>query len=190
MSVNNMINTPNIDEAIIALKQGEIIAYPTEAVFGLGCDPFNESSVMQLLQLKHRPVDKGLILIAHDWQQVAKLIAPIDDSRLKQVLSTWPGPVTWVFPAAATAPAWIRGDHPGIALRITAHPIASALCQAFGGPIVSTSANLDGEAPAKDTATVQDYFGSGIALIADGPLGENLSPTPIFDAVTGAIIRR
>lgn len=190
ISVKNVENKSNINEAVTALKQGKIIAYPTEAVFGLGCDPFNEAAVMQLLKLKHRPVNKGVILIAHNWQQVAKLIAPIDDSRLKQVLSTWPGPVTWVFPTAATSPAWIRGDHPSIALRITAHPVASALCEAFRGPIVSTSANLDGEAPAKDTATVQGYFGSGIAVIVDGPLGEILSPTPIFDAVTGAIIRR
>jgi L-threonylcarbamoyladenylate synthase len=185
-----MTNKSNIDESVIALQQGEIIAYPTEAVYGLGCDPFNEAAVRQLLKLKHRPADKGLILIAHDWQQVAQLIAPLDDSRLRQVLSTWPGPVTWAFPADGTVPAWIRGNHPSIALRITAHPIASALCKAFGGPIVSTSANLDAQAPAKDAATVQDYFGSGIAVIVQGPLGEILSPTPIFDAVTGAIIRR
>lgn len=184
-----MIITTKFQEALIALKKGEIIAYPTEAVFGLGCDPFNESAVQRLLELKQRPVSKGLILIAYAWGQVANLTAPIDEPTLQRALSTWPGPNTWVFPAAPTAPSWICGDHPSIALRITAHPLASALCQAFGGPIVSTSANIDGDAPARDIATLQQYFKSGISVILEGSLGDSAKPTPIRDIKTGKIIR-
>ena len=184
-----MMITTNIEEALIALDKGDIIAYPTEAVFGLGCDPFNESAVQRLLALKHRPVSKGLILIAHDWEQVVLLTTPIDEVSLQRAQSTWPGPITWVFPAAQTAPPWIRGDHPSIALRITQHPLASALCQAFGGPIVSTSANVDGDPPAKDITTLKQYFSSGIDVILDGPLGDRTNPTPIRDVKTGKIFR-
>lgn len=184
-----MIITTSIQKAVIALTQGEIIAYPTEAVFGLGCDPFNEAAVQRLLALKQRSMDKGLILIAHDWQQIASLTSPIDHLSMQRAMSTWPGPMTWIFPAAHTAPPWITGAHPGIALRITQHPIANALCQAFGGPIVSTSANIDGEAPAKDITSVQHHFNSGINVLIDGPLGDTGKPTSIRDVITGDIIR-
>jgi len=184
-----MIITQHIGMAVDLLKKGETIAYPTEAVFGLGCDPFNKDAVHALLKLKHRSVDKGLILIAHDWQQIANLCAPIDQTALERAQATWPGPVTWVFPASDQAPPWITGKHPGIALRITQHPLASALCQAFGHPIVSTSANIEGEAPAKDMETLQRYFSTGISLILDAPLGDLSKPTSIKDVQTGKIFR-
>lgn len=184
-----MMNYPIIQEAIIALKKGEIIAYPTEAVFGLGCDPFNPSAVEQLLQLKRRDVRKGLILIADSWEQVARLTGPVEEPCLERALASWPGPITWVFPASEAAPAWIRGDNPSIALRVTYHPVASALCKAFGGPIVSTSANIEGEAPAKDITTLKGYFPAGIALILDEPLGDRLNPTPIHEVLTGQTLR-
>lgn len=184
-----MTNYSIIQEALIALRKGEIIAYPTEAVFGLGCDPFNRSAVERLLQLKQRNMRKGLILIANNWEQVASLTAPVEKHCLESALASWPGPATWVFPASETAPAWVRGDHPSIALRVTQHPIASALCEAFGGPIVSTSANIEGEAPAKNIATLKGYFPSGIAVILDEPLGDRLNPTPIHDILTGKTLR-
>ncbi len=181
--------TTNIDEAIKALKQGEVIAYPTEAVFGLGCDPFNKSAVEKLLTLKHRPVSKGLILITHDWNHVAQLTKSIDEIAMNRAQSSWPGPYTWVFPASDSAPSWIRGDHPSIALRVTQHPIASALCKAFGGPIVSTSANLDGMAPALNAEAVLHAFPEGVAVIINGAVGENVNPTTIRDVLTGKTFR-
>ncbi len=178
-----------IQQAVAALKQGKIIAYPTEAIFGLGCDPFNPAAVKQLLSLKQRPVSKGLILIAHNWEQIEALTLPIEEKHLMLAQKTWPGPRTWIFPASSNAPAWIRGEHTGIALRVTQHPIASALCQAFGGPIVSTSANLDGEIPAKDIATIHRYFPSGLEMVVDEALGDASSPTTIQDILTGKTIR-
>lgn len=182
--------TNNRDLAVVALKHGEIIAYPTEAVFGLGCDPFNPSAVEKLLALKHRSVSKGLILIAHDWNQVAHLVKPIDETALQRAQNSWPGPFTWVFPASDSAPAWICGDHPSIALRVTQHPIASALCEAFGGPIVSTSANIDGSLPAKSAMEVEQVFQTGVAIILDGPLGESKNPTSIKNVLTGEVLRK
>ena len=109
---------------------------------------------------------------------------------MNRAQNTWPGPYTWVFPASDNAPSWIRGDHPSIALRVTEHPIASALCEAFGGPIVSTSANIEGTPPAKTIAEVEHYFHSGISVILDGPLGEIDNPTTIKDALTGVTLRK
>lgn len=184
-----MIITKNIEAASDTLKQGLLIAYPTEAVFGLGCDPFNEKAVNDLLSLKHRSVEKGLILIAHDWDQIEDLCAPMDETALHRARSTWPGPATWVFPASEKAPRWICGNHASIALRITQHPLASALCAAFGGPIVSTSANIEGEPPAKDIATIESYFKSDLPLILEGSLGNLAKPTPIKDVLTGETFR-
>lgn len=184
-----MVST-KIDEAVAALNNGEIIAYPTEAVFGLGCDPFNKTAVERLLSLKRRSVSKGLILIASDWNQIASLTCPISESVIDRAQNTWPGPYTWIFPASDSAPTWIRGDYPGIALRVTQHPLASALCEAFGGPIVSTSANLEGTPPAKTVADLVNSFPTGIGLILAGPLGDSENPSTIRDVLTGDFLRK
>ncbi|MBX9586209.1 MAG: threonylcarbamoyl-AMP synthase [Gammaproteobacteria bacterium] len=184
-----MIST-KIDEAVTALKQGDVIAYPTEAVFGLGCDPFNKTAVERLLSLKRRSVSKGLILIASDWNQISSLTRPIDESTMNRAQNTWPGPYTWIFPASDSVPPWIRGDYPGIALRVTQHPLASALCEAFGGPIVSTSANLEGTPPAKAVEDLVNIFPTGIGVILAGPLGDSENPTTIRDVLTGDFLRK
>ena len=134
------------NEAADALRRGGVIAYPTEAVWGLGCDPFDESAVLRLLAIKQRPVEKGLILIAATLEQLKPLIdvAAVPTDRLADVLSSWPGPYTWVMPATAQAPRWITGQHRGIAVRVSQHPTVVGLCQAYGGALVSTSANLSG----------------------------------------------
>lgn len=175
--------------ALQCLKQGKIIAYPTEAVYGFGCDPFNAAAVTRLLQLKQRNVEKGLILVAAEWAQVESLVEPIPPRALAQVLATWPGPYTWVFPVSATAPAWIYGQHRTIALRVSAHPVVQELCRAYGGPLVSTSANRQGEPPLRDARTLQMMFGKQIDLIIPGKVGGQTNPTTIRDAVSGQIIR-
>src|SRR3990167_4516311 len=134
-----------VEKVTKVLQQQGVIAYPTEAVYGLGCDPFSELAVKKILKLKKRDINKGLILIASNWKQIENLIQPIPDEKLSQVMQTWPGPVTWLFPASDEVPRWISGAHSTIALRITAHPIAKALCEKWNGPIVSTSANKEGE---------------------------------------------
>jgi len=172
------------------LNQGKIIAYPTEAVYGLGCDPFNAHAVTKVLQLKQRSIEKGFILIAERWEQVEPLVLPIKPSALCQVLDTWPGPTTWVFPANKdTVPKWIQGQHQGIAIRISNHPIIKALCYHFKKPLVSTSANIQGQPPICDAGTVKTTFGHQISVIIDGALGSQMRPTTIKDAITGAVIR-
>ncbi len=154
------------------LKNGGIIAYPTESVFGLGCDPFNESAVMKLLALKKRSMDKGLILIASEWDQVSTLT--------DHPMMTLETPCTFLYPAIKKAPKWITGNSSKIALRLTQHPIVKKLCDAWGGALVSTSANISTQNPARTYQEIMDQFPTGIDLIVEGELGSLKNPTPII----------
>lgn len=186
------MNDPlTLAQATDAVRNGGVIAYPTEAVWGLGCDPNNESAVQKLLAIKQRPVDKGLILIAANLDQLRPYLdlPALPSERLAEVLATWPGPHTWVMPAQRQAPRWITGAHEGIAVRISAHPVVVALCMAFGTPLVSTSANFAG-APAPVT---REAFDPALLAALDGIMagdtGGLARPTPIRDARTGAELR-
>ena len=180
-----------LDIAVAALRSGGVIAYPTEAVYGLGCDPANEAAVTRVFALKQRPATQGMLLIAADFAQVEKYVAlaAVPAAPLARALASWPGPHTWVFPRAPQTPRWLTGAHSGIALRVTAHPLAAALCRAFGRALVSTSANRHGEPPARSAEAVQAAFGADVAYILAGETGGLARPTPIHDVVSGEEIR-
>ena len=173
------------------LHGGGVLAYPTEAVFGLGCDPHDRVAFERLFALKQRPATQGVLLIAADFAQVERYIelSDVPDEVLAQVRANWPGPHTWIFPRSAAVPVWVAGEHAGIALRVTAHEPAAVLCRAFGGALVSTSANPHGQPPARAAQTVADYFGDALDGLLDAPLGGQTRPTVIRDALSGAIIR-
>lgn len=178
-----------IEEAVAVVKVGGLIAYPTEAVFGLGCDPQNEAALQRLLELKQRPVHKGLILIAAELEQVMPYLVTLTPDILERILPTWPGPYTWLLPVKPTVSSRVRGEHDTLAVRITAHPVCQALCQQFGGPLISTSANPATETPARDLASLQTYFAEQLDLILNLPLGQQQNPSEIRNAQTGALIR-
>ncbi len=178
-----------IDDAARALRQGEVIAYPTEAVFGLGCDPLNYEAVAKLLDMKGRPESAGLILIADDYSRFADFAGDIDEDRLKTAQNSWPGPVTWLFPKSAQVPGWISGEHDSVALRVTDHPETRQLCAAYGGAIVSTSANRSGSEPARSRAEVEAAFGPLIYGVLAGELGGLERPSEIRDVRTGETLR-
>jgi L-threonylcarbamoyladenylate synthase len=179
-----------IEQAAAVVKNGGIIAYPTEAVFGLGCDPFNEESVQRLLSIKKRPTQKGLIVIAASWEIIAPLVQPVEPTALAHAQSTWPGPFTWVFPASNKAPVWICGSHHTIAVRVTAHPIARTLCNALNAPLLSTSANISTHPPLRDMHSVLRVFRDQIDYILPGEVGSSTQPTSIRDVITGNIFRQ
>ncbi len=168
---------------------GGLIAYPTEAVYGLGCDPLNRDAVQRLLQLKQRPVEKGLILIASDPDQLRPFIAEPSAEIMAPVLATWPGPATWLLPAAPRTPQWLTGRHNSIAVRVTAHPLAAGLCRSCNSALVSTSANLSGRPPIKHPLALHKQFQRQIDFILHGRLGRLKQPTPIRDAMSGRIVR-
>lgn len=171
------------------LQGGGVVAYPTEGVWGLGCDPMNEAAVRRLLDLKQRPEAKGLIIIAASLAQVGQWLQGLDAAQHAACAATWPGPYTWVVPAAA-APAWLRGRHDSVAVRVTAHPGVQALCNAFGGALVSTSANISGKPPARDALQLRQQFGRALDYILPGRLGGDGKPSEIRDARTGIVLRK
>lgn len=176
----------SIKEARARIKQGEVIAYPTEAVYGLGCDPFNKAAVHQILALKQRPEAKGLILLIANYEQLWPLIATIPDENLEAVKKSWPGFVTWIFPKSDLVPSWVSGEHDGIAIRMSAHPVAHALCQ--DAPIISTSANIAGESPAKSITELQHSFFEALSIVT-GELGGNDQVSEIYDALSAVKLR-
>lgn len=177
--------------AVQALQEGRVICYPTEAVYGLGCDPDSKQAVEDLLAIKQRDVAKGLILIADNYSQC---LSYVDDAKIPQdkrsdIFSSWPGGVTWVLPAKATTPKWLTGTHSTIAVRVTAHPTVKLLCQQFGKPIVSTSANLSGQQPVASLDEAREAFKQQVGFYVDAPLGGASAPSQIKHALTGAVIR-
>jgi L-threonylcarbamoyladenylate synthase len=181
----------DLDAAAALLHGGGVLASPTEAVFGLGCDPHDRVAFERLFALKQRPPTQGVLLIAADFGQVERYIdrASVPQAMLQQVLASWPGPYTWIFPRSTEVPDWVAGNHAGIALRVTAHEPAAALCRAYGGALVSTSANPHGQPPARAAEQVADYFGDALDGVLEAPLGGQRSPTVIRDVLSGAIIR-
>lgn len=183
-----MTMTWRLRQAVHQLQAGGVIAYPTEAVYGVGCDPWNEAALLRLLELKQRSWEKGLILIASDFNQLQDFIQPVSAETLKQLEETWPGPVTWLLPVREEVSALLTGIHDTIAVRITAHLQSRALCEAFDGAIVSTSANRTGVRPAKNVHQVRWQL-PGLDYVMPGALGGATQPSQIRDAGTGAIIR-
>lgn len=182
---------PDLSSTIATLHRGGVIAYPTEAVWGLGCDPFDETAVTRLLAIKQRPVDKGLILIAGTPAQLDGLLdwQTLPPARRDDVLASWPGPNTWIVPATARVPRWITGTHDGVAVRVSAHPTVVALCAAFGGPLVSTSANPAGAEPPRRLDDFDPALRAAVDAIVAGDTGTQQRPTPIRDARSGATLR-
>jgi L-threonylcarbamoyladenylate synthase len=168
---------------------GGVIACPTEAVWGLSCDPDNPVAVAHLLKMKHRPVAKGLILVAASLEQIGFLLSDLSTEHLDVLAASWPGPATWLLPHKDRVPSWISGEHDTVAVRVSAHPAVRALCLSWGGPLVSTSANPAGARPAQEAYQVRRYFGRHLDFLLPGRAGSTGRPTSIRDLISGQIIR-
>ncbi|GJM11997.1 MAG: threonylcarbamoyl-AMP synthase [Pseudohongiella sp.] len=172
------------------LRQGDVIAYPTEAVWGLGCDPFNEAAVSTILRLKSRPVEKGLILVAGEIEAFEPLLRELSDEQIATLTASWPGHITWIVPDPKhVTPNWIRGSHQSVAIRVSNHPVVQALSSGFAGPIVSTSANEAGEKEIRSRLILEEKFADSIAGIVEGELGQDGAPSEIRDLVSGETLR-
>ncbi len=180
---------PQIDQAITWLNRSGVIAYPTEAVFGLGCRADRSAPVRRILSLKQRPESAGLIVLVdhldrlEDW-----IIAPGADQR-RRLDASWPGPVTWLLPASPRCPTWLCGAHDTLAVRISAHPVCAALAAGLKIPLVSTSANRSGQAPARSVAELDAAFEGELDYVLDGPVDRQATPSAIYDLLTGRRVR-
>lgn len=175
-------------QALLTLEAGGIIAYPTEAIYGIGCDPEDDDALLEILWLKQRPPEKGLILIAADFNQLQDYIEPLPVDVLTKVLDSWPGANTWLVPVKPDVSPLLTGGRQTLAVRVTDHPIAAELCRQFGGPLVSTSANLNGLKPAKNAYQVRWQLPE-VDYVMTGPCGGLKQPSTIRDAMTNEVLR-
>lgn len=169
------------------IGNGGVVAYPTESIWGLGCNPFDAAAVESLLWLKQRPIHKGLIVLVDHLP--AAIAARLNTAQKKQLCDSWPGPNTWLVPNCDVFSDWITGGSDEVALRHTAHAPAAKLCTAAGGALVSTSANITGSLPCRAQWQVQKHFGSQLSAVLSGPLGNNKQPTTIRRLLTGETLR-
>lgn len=177
-----------VDALRAHLKRGGLIAYPTESCYGLGCDPRNPRALKQLIRFKGRNAAKGLILIADRFKRLLPFIRPLSPANRARVQSGWPGPVTWIVPAAAACSPLLTGGRATLAVRVTAHPDAARLCRMLGTALVSTSANLSGRKPARTAAQCRRIFGAQVRVI-DGRIGQRRRPSTLIDLATGTTLR-
>ncbi|QLE83642.1 threonylcarbamoyl-AMP synthase [Shewanella sp. Scap07] len=178
-------------EVVDTLNRGGVIAYPTEAVYGLGCDPDNQAALQKLLEIKQRPWQKGLILVASEFEQLHPYIDldKVPAAGLAMAQQRWPGPFTFIMPVTQQVPSLLCGEFNSIAVRVSAHDGVAQLCRAFGKPLVSTSANLTGQPPAMSQQQVIEQLGEHIDAVVVGELGQETKPSTIIDVLTGKVLR-
>ena len=178
-----------VRRAADVIAMGGIVAYPNEAVWGLGCDPENSVAVENILILKGRKAEKGLILIAASIEMFEPYLTGITTHQREVLTRSWPGLTTWLVPNNRLASPLITGGQNTLALRVTTHPVAAALSKLFNGPIVSTSANPQGLPEARTLTKVKDYFGKNIDTHTPGHIGRMKKPSEIRDLLSDQIIR-
>ncbi|MBV7435210.1 L-threonylcarbamoyladenylate synthase [Cardiobacteriaceae bacterium TAE3-ERU3] len=176
-------------EVSAALRDGAVIAYPTEGVFGIGGDAANPAVATEVLRLKKgRDVGKGMVVVVSDWSQCAGWVdglSAADFTGLDAASAT--RATTFILPASDQVPQGVRHRDGGIAIRRSSHPVVRALCACLGRPIISTSANLPGELPARSVAEVQAIFPD--MMVIDAPLGDAMRPSRIVDWRSGQVLR-
>ena len=185
-----ILDLDKLNLAVNAISMGGVIAYPTEAVWGLGCIPWNKEAVYRLLEVKSRPVDKGLILVGASEEQFESILGQLNTGCRKKLTLSWPGPYTWVIPdLCGWAPPWIRGEFDSVAIRVSNHPLVRYLCFSLGGPLVSTSANKVGEQPLLKQYEVENKFAGCVDFIAPGETGGDEKPSEIRNIINNEVIR-
>lgn len=179
----------HLRQACRAVRTGGVIAYPTEGVWGLGCDPDNAQAVYRILAIKDRPMHKGLILIGANWQQLRPWLAPITAEQEQQLQASWPGPITWVIPHNGHLPVWLTGGRDTLAVRVSGHPLARQLCQRLGKPLVSTSANRSGRPAITRQRQVRWQLGQELDAILPGQVQTPGQSSRILDLLSGTRLR-
>ena len=178
------------EDAVTALRHNGVIAYPTEAVFGLGCNPYSETALQRIIDIKGRDAHKGFILIASGASQLEKFLAPVSPRQQTQLDQHWPGPVTFVAPAhQSVRGSLLCGFRDTLAVRVSNHPVVVQLCESFPGAIVSTSANRSGDEALRDADAVHRELGTEIDYVVDAAVGSLASPTMIIDLASGQRLR-
>lgn len=180
--------TASLTRAARVLRSGGVVAYPTESVYGLGCNPLDPDAVLRILEMKDRSPRAGLILISDSLERLEPFIEPAAGER-RRLAEAGPGPVTWAVSVAPGVPAWLTGGRPTIAVRVTAFAPAAALCREAGFPLVSTSANRGGRPPARSAVQVRRWLGDDVDYVLGGRTGGRPRPSEIRLAASGEVLR-
>lgn len=209
MEKSTSFTTDSVIQAAKWLKEGQLLAYPTESVWGIGCDAYDEAAVQRILSIKQRPQAKGMIVITDSAERLMPLLEPLEEGQRQQIIKSWQADTdsielqgkqahTWLLPIPqtleTTIPPWITGQHQTVAVRVIAHPMIRQLCQQLVdvqnpfGLLVSTSCNPSGQPPAMTFTDAYGYFGEQISYLQADTLGYTL-PSQIRDATTGLVIR-
>ncbi|HCI74939.1 MULTISPECIES: L-threonylcarbamoyladenylate synthase [unclassified Psychrobacter] len=209
MEKSTSFTTDSVTQAAKWLKEGQLLAYPTESVWGIGCDAYDEAAVQRILSIKRRPQAKGMIVITDSAERLKPLLEPLEEGQRQQIIKSWQANTdsielqgkqahTWLLPIPQTLektiPPWITGQHQTVAVRVIAHPMIRQLCQQLVdvqnpfGLLVSTSCNPSGQPPAMTFTDAYGYFGEQISYLQAETLGYTL-PSQIRDATTGLVIR-
>lgn len=184
-----LIPSFTLKKLISIVQAGGVIAYPTEGVFGLGCDFLNADAVHRILAIKKRDVAKGLILVAHHIDSLLPYLAELTPHQRALLDESWPGPNTWVIPHNGTLPDWITGGRPTVAVRVSDHPIVKHLCLTLDQPLVSTSANHSGKVALTSRTQVSVCLGKDIDAIVTGRVQSIGKASTIRDLKTGLTLR-
>lgn len=174
-----------VSQAITVLRSGGVIAYSTETVLGLGCDPKNENAVNRVLWLKNRAVENGLILLVADIDAMQQHTQALTEAQIQHITST--ENTTWLIPPHTETPSWVVGKFQNVAVRITTHPTALVLCAANQG-IISTSANVSGYKTLTTRQEIRDWFGPHLDYVIIGEPGTGM-PSTIQDLLSGEKFR-
>lgn len=159
---------PGIAAAVAALRAGELVAFPTETVYGLGADARNPAALRRVYALKGRPATHPLILHLADAALLPQWVAAVPPAAETLAARFWPGPLTLVLPRAAGVLDELTGGQDSVAVRVPAHPVARALLAAFGGGVAAPSANRYGRLSPTRAEHVREEFPAGIAAVLEG----------------------
>lgn len=179
-------NAAGLEAAAAALKAGQVVAYPTETVYGLGVNPFSPGALDRLFAAKGRPGDKPVLLIVADAAQLAGLVGPLSPAARRAVERCWPGPVSLLLPRHPDLDLVLTVGLPQICVRCPGAEVARHLCRLVGGPITSTSANLSGHEPARSADAI-DF--AGVDAVVDGGTLPPGPPSTLYEPDTGRVLR-
>lgn len=170
-------------------KRGLPFAYPTEAVFGFGCNPWSATAVQRVFDIKGRPRRKGLIICAASIDQIEPFLTALKPQERQVLEATWPAAHTFVVPLPSNQPWWwLTPQGNTLVLRVSAHPVVRDICTLLG-PVVSTGANFSGVPAARYAWQVRRHF-PDLGCVVGGAVGESGRPTRITDLRTGRVLRR
>jgi L-threonylcarbamoyladenylate synthase len=188
-AVTFSMNQNSFSNAVKVLKEGGVIAYPTESCFGLGCDPRDHSAIRRILRIKRRSKSKGLILVSDNFSRFRPFVTGIPETTQEMVLASWPGPNTWCLPTRPGVSSWLKGGYETLAVRVSKDRTIRSICSVAEMAIVSTSANRFGKPSLRTYEQVIVALGADVDYVVPGITGLQNSPSTIRDGLTGKVIR-